>query len=71
MYEELIERLKEDAEWAKANEWESPITLGDNIREAINAMEDLTERYKEAAADVVKAKPFKCPICGGRGIVPG
>lgn len=26
MYEELIERLKEDAEWAEANEWETPYT---------------------------------------------
>lgn len=38
---ELIKALKEDAEWAHANEWETPITLGDHLDAAVNALESL------------------------------
>lgn len=33
--EETIERLNEHAEWAVANEWETPITLSDDLLSAI------------------------------------
>ena len=36
---ELIKALKEDAEWAHANEWETPITLGDHLDAAADALE--------------------------------
>ena len=35
---ELIKALKEDAEWAHANEWETPITLGDHLDAAADAL---------------------------------
>ena len=35
---ELIKTLKEDAEWAHANEWETPITLGDHLDAAAAAL---------------------------------
>ena len=41
-YKQLIERLKTDAEWAEANEWESPICLCDDLIGAIQAIEALT-----------------------------
>lgn len=41
MYEELIKNLREDSEWAHANEWETPITLGNNLDTAVNAIETL------------------------------
>lgn len=28
---ELVEKLREHADWAGANEWEAPITLGDDL----------------------------------------
>lgn len=31
---ELANALREDAEWAHANEWEAPITLADDLEEA-------------------------------------
>lgn len=31
---ELANALREDAEWAHANEWETPITLADDLEEA-------------------------------------
>lgn len=39
---ELIQALREDAEWAKANEWETPITLGDNLAAAADRLEALS-----------------------------
>ena len=41
---ELIPALRLDAEWAHANEWETPITLGDHLdaaADALAAYEDL------------------------------
>ena len=35
---ELIPALRLDAEWAHANEWETPITLGDNLDAAADAL---------------------------------
>ena len=35
---ELIQELREDAEWAHANEWETPITLGDHLDAAADAL---------------------------------
>lgn len=37
--EELIKSLRSDSEWAHANEWETPITLGDHIDAAADALE--------------------------------
>lgn len=36
---ELIQALRSDAEWAHANEWETPITLGDHLGAAADALE--------------------------------
>lgn len=35
----LIERLREYAEWTDANEWEVPLCLGDDLREAAEYIE--------------------------------
>ena len=32
--QDLVNALREHAEWAQANEWETPITLGDDLVEA-------------------------------------
>ena len=44
---ELIKALKEDAEWAHANEWETPITLGDNLNGAADLIESLQAQLAE------------------------
>ena len=44
---ELIKALREDAEWAHANEWETPITLGDHLDAAANRLE-AADRREEA-----------------------
>ena len=35
----LVNALREHAEWARANEWETPVTLGDNLAEAADRIE--------------------------------
>lgn len=47
----LVEALREDAEWAHANEWEIPITLGDHLREAADMIEHLDE--ENAGLDIL------------------
>ena len=47
---ELIKALKEDAEWAHANEWETPITLGDHLDAAAAALEATEKRIAELEA---------------------
>ena len=47
---ELIKALKEDAEWAHANEWETPITLGDHLDAAAAALEAAEKRIAELEA---------------------
>lgn len=37
--QELVNALREHAEWARANEWETPITLGDDLAEAADRIE--------------------------------
>lgn len=41
--QELIHALREHAEWARANEWECPIMLGDDIYTAIQRLEQLPQ----------------------------
>lgn len=42
MISELVNNLREDAEWAHANEWEVPITLGDHLDTAAGLIEQLS-----------------------------
>lgn len=37
--QDLVNTLHEHAEWARANEWETPITLGDDLAEAAERIE--------------------------------
>lgn len=39
MYEDFIKKLRDYAEWAKANEWEVPIDLSDTLTDAANIIE--------------------------------
>ena len=60
----LVNALREHAEWAQANEWETPITLGDDLAEAADRIEaqakeienlrGQNKQLREAAALVAK-----------------
>lgn len=72
--EDLLTRLSEHADWCDANEWEIPITMGDDIREAIvfikhyRAIENTTmltirspkenETWEFAGADLKNTEDF-------------
>ena len=38
--QELVNALREHAEWAEGNQWETPITLGDDLTEAADWLEN-------------------------------
>lgn len=61
-YNRLISALREDAEWAMANEWETPITIGDNLTAAADLIESLSAELEQ-----VKCERDAC-LNGLRGV---
>lgn len=49
MYEELVNDLREDVEWAIANTWEVPIMLPVHLTQAADAVEELEEKAQAYA----------------------
>jgi hypothetical protein len=47
---ELATRLRDNAEWCEANEWEIPICMGDDQREAADRLEAMAKRLDELGA---------------------
>ena len=45
--QDLVNGLREHAEWARANEWETPITLGDDLTEAADRIEAQTKEIEK------------------------
>ena len=65
---ELIQALRADAEWAHANEWETPITLGDHLDAAADALAALlaVTAERDAAAEIGDALCEEVEDCYGR-----
>ena len=55
--QELVNALREHAEWAQANEWETPITLGDDLTEA-------ADRIEAQAKEIEALRNELCLKCG-------
>lgn len=53
----LVNALREHAEWARANEWETPITLGDDLKEA-------ADRIEAQAKEINALRNELCLKCG-------
>ena len=53
----LVNALREHAEWARANEWETPITLGDDLTEA-------ADRIEAQAKEIEALRDELCLKCG-------
>ena len=53
----LVNALREHAEWARANEWETPITLGDDLTEA-------ADRIEAQAKEIEALRNELCLKCG-------
>ena len=55
--QDLVNALREHAEWAQANEWETPITLGDDLTEA-------ADRIEAQAKEIDALRNELCLKCG-------
>ena len=53
----LVNALREHAEWAQANEWETPITLSDDLAEAADLI-------KAQAKEIDTLRNELCLKCG-------
>ena len=62
---ELIQALRLDAEWAHANEWETPITLGDHLDAAADALETAgkAQRWVPCSERLPDMCGLKCLVC--------
>lgn len=54
--QELINALREHAEWARANEWETPITLGDDLVEAADRLENQSAHIAALQQEIEKLR---------------
>ena len=64
MYDELISSLREEAEWAAGNEWETPIMLYDHLKQAADAIETLNSRETPMKITEIHVDEYFCPACG-------
>lgn len=53
----LVNALREHAEWADGNQWETPITLGDDLTEA-------SDRIEAQAKEIEALRNELCLKCG-------
>lgn len=53
----LVNALREHAEWAQGNQWETPITLGDDLAEA-------ADRIEAQAKEIDALRNELCLKCG-------
>ena len=54
--QELVNALREHAEWAQANEWETPITLGDDLAEAADRLENQNAHIAALQQEIEKLR---------------
>ena len=52
----LVNALREHAEWARANEWETPITLGDDLTEAADRLENQSAHIAALQQEIEKLR---------------
>jgi hypothetical protein len=50
--QDLVNALREHAGWAQANEWETPITLGDDLTEAADRIEAQAKEIEKLRGQV-------------------
>nr|DAJ93229.1 MAG TPA: Protein of unknown function (DUF551) [Caudoviricetes sp.] len=54
--QDLVKALREHAEWARANEWETPITLGDDLTEAADRLENQNTHVAAIQQEITKLR---------------
>ena len=61
----LVNALREHAEWARANEWETPITLGDDLVEAADRIVNQNTHILAMQKEIEKLRaqlPRRIPV---------
>lgn len=54
--QDIVNALREHAEWAQANEWETPITLGDDLVEAADRLENQSAHIAALQQEIEKLR---------------
>lgn len=54
--QELVKALREHAEWARANEWETPITLGDDLIKAADRIANQSTHVAALQKEIEKLR---------------
>ena len=54
--QELVNALREHAEWAEGNQWETPITLGDDLTEAADRLENQNAHIAALRQEIEKLR---------------
>lgn len=54
--QDLVNALRKDAEWARANEWETPITLGDDLVEAADRIANQSTHIAALQQEIEKLR---------------
>ena len=60
----LVNALREHAEWAEGNQWETPITLCDDLVEAADRIEAQANRIEAQAKEIDALRNELCLKCG-------
>lgn len=55
----LVNALREHAEWAEGNQWETPITLGDDLVEAADRIEAQAKEIEKLRAQLPRWIPVE------------
>ena len=55
----LVNALREHAEWAEGNQWETPITLGDDLAEAADRIEAQEKEIEKLRRQVPRWIPVE------------
>ena len=54
--QELVNALREHAEWAEGNQWETPITLCDDLAEAADRLENQNAHIAALQQEIEKLR---------------
>ena len=55
----LVNALREHAEWAEGNQWETPITLGDDLAEAADLIEAQAKKIEQLRGQLPRWIPVE------------
>ena len=67
--QELVKALREHAEWAEANKWETPITLGDDLVEAADRIANQNTHILALQQEIEKLRGQNEQLRGAAALV--